>query len=230
MTEKADRWQYFQSQFRQLAGEEEQIEGAYREDRLLGAHCDYRDHPAILHKKGKPEYQHSSLLNPSETGVWVFRGSVSDNFQARFRALASRAGIALGRPKSTLPEDFWLHRLYLDMLENNSDQLVGSKEGGTIVRVCVASATFCARLERQALEQSEGGDSKSATAAFDGERQSFVQRILDKKGWSTNRLAVEAGLDFHTVNDYLKGKTRSNRSTRKQLADALVIAVEELPE
>jgi ribosome-binding protein aMBF1 (putative translation factor) len=61
------------------------------------------------------------------------------------------------------------------------------------------------------------------------ERESVVLPILDKKGWSKNQLAVEAEVDFHTVNGYLKGKTRPNRSTRKQLADALGIAVNELP-
>jgi lambda repressor-like predicted transcriptional regulator len=75
----------------------------------------------------------------------------------------------------------------------------------------------------------QGAESKSANVAVGNERQSFVQPILDKKGWSTNRLAVEAEVDFHTVNDYLNGRTRPNRSTRKQLADALDIAVDELP-
>jgi lambda repressor-like predicted transcriptional regulator len=60
-------------------------------------------------------------------------------------------------------------------------------------------------------------------------REAFIMLILDKKGWSIHRLAVEAQLDFHTVNDYLKGKTRPNRSTRKALADALEVPVENLP-
>jgi hypothetical protein len=36
-------------------------------------------------------------------------------------------------------------------------------------------------------------------------------------------------VDFHTANDYLKGKTNSYKSTRKKLADALGVPVEELP-
>jgi hypothetical protein len=44
------------------------------------------------------------------------------------------------------------------LLENNSDQLfAASKEGGVILRVCVASATFCSRLERKALA-TDGGE------------------------------------------------------------------------
>ena len=56
-----------------------------------------------------------------------------------------------------------------------------------------------------------------------------MQPFLDKKGWSINQLALEADVDFHTANDYLKGRTRPNRATRKQLADALGIAIGELP-
>jgi hypothetical protein len=72
-------------------------------------------------------------------------------------------------------------------------------------------------------------ESKPPNATATNERKSFVYPILDGKGWSINRLAVEAEVDFHTVNDYLKGRTRPNRSTRKQLADALGIAVDKLP-
>ncbi len=45
--------------------------------------------------------------------------------------------------------------LYLDLLKNDSDQLfAATKEGGIILRVCMASATFCSRLERKAIEGS----------------------------------------------------------------------------
>jgi lambda repressor-like predicted transcriptional regulator len=60
-------------------------------------------------------------------------------------------------------------------------------------------------------------------------RQSFVLAILESKGWSTHQFSIEAQLDSHTVSDFLKGKTKPNRSTRKRLADALGIAVNELP-
>jgi len=73
---------------------------------------------------------------------------------------------------------------------------------------------------------------KEATATkeqFKNAREAFIMPILAKKGWSIHRLAVEAQLDFHTVNDYLKGKTRPNRSTRKAFSDALEVPVENLP-
>jgi hypothetical protein len=63
------------------------------------------------------------LLKVPETGVWMLSDGVSENFQERFRALAARAGVTLGSPKGTDPEDFWFHRLYLDLLENDSDEL-----------------------------------------------------------------------------------------------------------
>ena len=72
-------------------------------------------------------------------------------------------------------------------------------------------------------------ESKPTNATAANERESFVQPILDGKGWSIHQLALEAEVDFHTVNDYLKGRTRPNRSTRKHLADALGIAVDRLP-
>ena len=103
-------------------------------------------------ERGKPEQGLFCLLDTPPHGVWMVDDGVSENFQARFRALATRSGVALGCPRGADAEDFWLHRLYLDLLENNSDQLfAASKEGGMIKRVCVASATFCSRLERKAL-------------------------------------------------------------------------------
>ena len=155
---QADRWRAFREEFGQLAREEEQIERAGPKDRLLRAYCDYKKHPEIWAEKGKPGQGLFCLLKAPETGLWIVSDGVSENFQARFRALAARASVALGCAKDTDAEDFWLHRLYLDLLENNSDQLfVASKEGGAIRRVCVASGTFCARLERNALQEFGAG-------------------------------------------------------------------------
>jgi lambda repressor-like predicted transcriptional regulator len=61
-------------------------------------------------------------------------------------------------------------------------------------------------------------------------RQSILQSLLNGHGWSTNDLAVKAGVDFHTANRYLKGSAKSYPSTRKKLADALGVRVEELPD
>jgi lambda repressor-like predicted transcriptional regulator len=60
-------------------------------------------------------------------------------------------------------------------------------------------------------------------------RESVVNPILEEKGWSLLEFAQEANLDSQTVNDCLKGKTTPYRSTRKKLADALGLRVEDLP-
>lgn len=59
------------------------------------------------------------------------------------------------------------------------------------------------------------------------ERQRFVKPLLTAKGWSIHDWARSASVDFHTANNYLKGKTRPFPNTRKKLGDAL--GVENLP-
>jgi hypothetical protein len=205
------------------------------------------------------------------------------------------------------------------LLENNSKELVAaSKEGGMIRRVCVASATFCSRLERKALEQSEPGrqqlppsqsqnlltailgkkahiaeiertlnpprlieypgqrvhggegwrlrleeerqhlliavqelqaeleriifpgtqnsgkaaqavETKPTNASAGGTREAFLKPILKEKGFSVHDWAKVARVDFHTANDYLKGKTNPHASNLKKLADALGVEVAKLP-
>jgi hypothetical protein len=156
-------WREFRDEFEQLAREQERPVRTpknrrdrrmmLRADGLLWASGNYKKHPEIWAEKGKPGQGFFCLLQVPETGLWMLDDGVSENLQARFRALASRAGVALGSPKDTDPEDFWLHRLYLDLRENNSEHLFcESDEGGMILHVCEASATFCSRLERSALE------------------------------------------------------------------------------
>lgn len=60
-------------------------------------------------------------------------------------------------------------------------------------------------------------------------RRSFVQKILDEKGWSILDWANEAEVAHATAMDYLQDKTTPYRSTRLKLANALGVAVEELP-
>jgi lambda repressor-like predicted transcriptional regulator len=57
-----------------------------------------------------------------------------------------------------------------------------------------------------------------------------VQPILAKNGWSIHDWAIESEVDFHTANNYLKGKSKPYRSTRKKLADSLGISVQDLPQ
>ena len=154
---KADELQDLQSRFTELANEEEQIERAEPKDRLLRAYCTYEKNPEVC-EKGKPGLGFMKLETAPECGVWMLSDGVSENFQARFRALVARAGVALGCPKGTEPEDFWLHRLYLDLRESNSQLLLceRSQPTNTILRVCEASATFCSRLEKEAVASAGG--------------------------------------------------------------------------
>ena len=68
-----------------------------------------------------------------------------------------------------------------------------------------------------------------ATKAGAGGRAAFAMSIL-KKGWSILDWANEARVDYHTADDYLKGQSNPYQSTRRKLADALGVPVEELPQ
>jgi hypothetical protein len=61
------------------------------------------------------------------------------------------------------------------------------------------------------------------------QRRAVVMPLLGEKGWSILDWANASNVDFHTSNDYLKGKTDPYRSTRKKLADGLGIPVEKFP-
>ena len=59
--------------------------------------------------------------------------------------------------------------------------------------------------------------------------EEVVLPILEAKGWSVFDWANEAEVAHATAMDYLRGKTKSYRSTRVKLARALGIPVNELP-
>jgi hypothetical protein len=131
----ADLWRQFHAQFQALAKEEEQSRAAQK-DRFLRAYCNYDKHPEVLHERGKTGQGPFCLLHTPECGLWTISDGLNQNFQERFRSLASRAGVALGCPQDMVAEDFWLHRLFQDLLENRSDELfAASHDGGMIRRV-----------------------------------------------------------------------------------------------
>jgi hypothetical protein len=152
---KSDVWQDFSERFKLLADEERAIVKSKREDLRMRACCNYREHPEIIAERGKPEQGPFCLIHAPECGLWMLYGGPNENFRARFDALGTRAGIELGSPHSIERLDFWLHRLYLDLRENNSRLLFAADEkGGMILDVPEASAIFCSRLEKKALETS----------------------------------------------------------------------------
>ncbi len=69
-----------------------------------------------------------------------------------------------------------------------------------------------------------------ATKVGASTRAGFVIPILKKKGWSILDWANESKVDYNTADDYLKGQTNPYRSTRRKLANALGVPVEELPQ
>jgi lambda repressor-like predicted transcriptional regulator len=62
-----------------------------------------------------------------------------------------------------------------------------------------------------------------------GRRLSVIKPLLEKKGWSMNDWAVQSSVDFHTVDNYLKGRSKPYPSTRHKLAKSLGIEPDKLP-
>jgi hypothetical protein len=113
-------------------------------DRWLRAYVDYKD-KAIA------------------SGQWHLSEGVNEGFHERFEVEATRAGISLRTSLSGEARDVWLHHVFSDLLEHKSKLLfAASRDGGVIVRVCEASALYCARLEKQALVEGR----RSAVSAF----------------------------------------------------------------
>lgn len=59
-------------------------------------------------------------------------------------------------------------------------------------------------------------------------REKRLRSLLVQKGWSTNDLAVHSGVDFHTADNFIKGKTKSYPNTRNKMAKALEVDPEDL--
>jgi hypothetical protein len=133
----ATAWRSFRSEFKALASEELILDPGNRRDRWLRAFVDYK-------------------YVKCDFGTWHISSGPNEDCRASFETLATRAGVSLGSPQGADPLEFWLHYLFLDLLKHKSDQLFAAKEneGGIILRVCEASATYCARLEKEALEKS----------------------------------------------------------------------------
>ena len=233
-----EQWRERRKEFQALADEHWQmVRALVGTNNWLRAFCEYnsdatRDESKFVEKGAL------CLLYRFESGVWQLSGGPIQDLKVRFETLATRAGLALRPPHGASGFNFWLHHLCC-YLRRTQSELFGRRDAGPleicrtdfqgeILDVCRASATFCSWLEAKAL----GGQRVAAERINDNpqnERQAFVMPKLIEKGWSINQLAVQAEVDFHTVNDYLKGKTNPNRSTRKQLADALGVAVGQLP-
>jgi hypothetical protein len=109
----------------------------------------------IVRERGLRGWFHGSVIyeESREFGSWSFDSITTESLQARFDVVAAEAGIALGSPPGTLPGVYWLDRLFADLRANKSQHIrIFNEAGGFIERLFEASATFCARLNRQSLE------------------------------------------------------------------------------
>jgi len=126
--------------------------------------------------------------------MWNYSDGVSENFLERARLCVAEAGRVLTDfPKDADAEDFWLHRLWLDLRETNSEQLfAASEEGGMIVSLCVASATFCARLERKALEADGAEERRNASIDRAIASRKRMENSISGEARDTNHQALDA--------------------------------------
>jgi DNA-binding XRE family transcriptional regulator len=230
----AAQWRDFHQEFMRLADEEERLERATPRDRFLRAYCDYSPHPEVWAEKGKSGQGVFCLVKTPETGLWMLSDGLSENFQARVRTLACRAGITLDCPTGCDAEDFWFDRLFRNLLENDSDQLfAASKKGGVIPRLCLASATFCARLEKEALgkgasevAREAGTRTSDATSGetTSGKRRTDVGRKIDtlrkECGWSFEKLARETGIDKKLILSHVNKGTKPRPRILREYAQA----------
>jgi hypothetical protein len=194
----ADLWNDFYTEFSNLAKEEGH--NTRTQDDYLTASCTYKRGAVVWHERGKPEQGLHSLLKMPECGIWRVSSGVSENFQERFRTLATRAGLSLGCPEGSDPEDFWLHSLFQDLLENGSKYLFAAKrdEGGMIRNVCEASAAFCARLERKAV-QKQGVRSHQNSGSTARKLAIPQKNKADQNGLRRARLVSKLIIELNTL-------------------------------
>lgn len=96
------------------------------------------------------------------------------------------------------------------------------------LNVGIASETGMPELQSSSFGKLSS-DSASGSATSNA-REAFIRPILEMKGFSVHDWARTAKVDFHTADNYLKGKTRPYPSTLKKLAGALDVEVVKLPE
>ena len=183
-------------------------------------------------------------------GKWYLSGSQDKRVREVFGWIAERAALRLGHVGGPTAVFFWC-----DLLKRGSPNyrgdITGSSryrngperryEGGVIERVCEASADYCLKLENEDvvaatrhgirhLQLNVESAGEPPDRKRPNKRELFVNPVLDKKGWSLLNWAQASNVDFHTVQNYLSGKTKSYKSTRKQLAESLGVDVQNLPE
>lgn len=168
---QGDGWQDFHDGFVKLAEIQQQIARATRKE-FLQADCNFSDPEFDSTPKGP--FCELPIL---EAAILEFREGPDEHLRAQLELLAARAGKKLGCPGNVSPLTFWLWNLFLHLRTTKSKHLFAPIHegkiadnprgdllkplagltfyragGGTITNVCVASAIFCSRLEKNALE------------------------------------------------------------------------------
>jgi hypothetical protein len=128
------QWAELRAKFAELARQETDIFGQVTDDHLLRAHGTY-------------------TIGLGDLGRWSLIGS-AEGIREEFILYATRAAIALGAPNDTDLLSYWLHSLFLDLLEHKSKHLFCAKRGESgMIRVLLeASVVYCSRLEQIAVE------------------------------------------------------------------------------
>jgi hypothetical protein len=134
LLEAAQLWRELHSEFKVLAAEELRKDPGNKYDRWLRA-----------------------LVSGDEAAdrFCSLDGGVDEGFVARFEALATRAGVLLGkRFGSSKASEVWVRSLFVNLFEHKSRELFAAtrEKGGVIRRVCEASAIYCSRLEKESIE------------------------------------------------------------------------------
>jgi lambda repressor-like predicted transcriptional regulator len=157
-----------------------------------------------------------------------------------YREVAEKIGLhrVSGRRAANLAEIDWSHGFEW----KSRDATESPKKAGELihtenekVKQGNAEADFgdvLTAIGGEVLASGIGGGRRgwiSATRGSDARMtKTSLKALLKQRGLSTHGWATQAGVDFHTADDYLKGKTKPYPDTLKKLADALGIKVEEL--
>lgn len=165
-----DRWVYLRDQFSALSEEGE------RKKFDLG--CTSEMDRGLGREKVPP--------------VWGGPGHLTDEFVARFEALATRAALDLEVPKGIAPLRFWL-----ESVERNTNSWFSDW--------CEASAEFCSHLERRALEKAADKSSAVGRPRKDEERKKVREMKEAGKTWKE----IAAKMNEDTGQDKSPGAYRS---------------------
>lgn len=108
------------------------------------------DQGALILMKASGDYMASA-----RHGKWRIFDCI-EKTQAQFELAATQAGTALRSPHGVRPFDYWLDKLFRNLVASHSEHVRRQPYNSPPVRIiedaCRASAIFCARLERAEIE------------------------------------------------------------------------------